>query len=305
MHVDDIRHVLVIGAGTMGRQIAWQCATHGYEVTLYDVASEALEDAMEQIRRFADRFVAEERLSQDEVDAALARIDTTSDAEIAAAEADLLSESVPENPELKREVFAQFADLCPPRTIFTTNTSSFVPSMFADAIDRPAQFAALHFHQDVWDSNVVDVMPHSRTAEETIETLRTFGTRIGQIPIVLEKEQYGYVFNTMLNALNRAALTLAANGIASVEDIDRAWMGVMKMPIGPFGIIDKVGLDTALDITAYWANVLDDAQLHTNAAFLSTYVDEGRLGVKSGEGFYSYPDPAFADPAFLTVDEDV
>lgn len=298
----DIRRVLVVGAGTMGQQIAWQCATHGYEVSLYDVAPEALARAEDTLQTFADRFVAEERLQRDDVDAALARITTTDDAETTAADADLLSESVPEKPDLKLDVFMRFDELCPAHTIFTTNTSSFVPSMFADATGRPAQFAALHFHPDVWESNVVDIMPHSGTSETTVATLRTFAVRIGQIPIVLEKENFGYVFNAMLTALNREALSLVANGVASVEDVDRSWMGITQMRVGPFGILDKVGLDTALDITEYWANILDDPQLHTNADLLRDYVEAGRLGVKSGEGFYTYPEPAYAQPDFLEVD---
>jgi 3-hydroxybutyryl-CoA dehydrogenase len=142
-------------------------------------------------------------------------------------------------------------------------------------------------------------MPHPGTAPETVALLEAFARRIGQIPIVLERENHGYVFNAMLNALNRAALTLAANGVARVPDIDRAWMGVMKMPIGPLGILDQVGLDTAWHITAHWAKVTDDPQLQANAAFLKGYVDQGHLGVKSGRGFYVYPDPAYRQPEFL------
>ena len=219
---------------------------------------------------------------------------------MAAVEADLVSESVPEDPKLKAKVFAQFHELCPPRTIFTTNTSSLVPSMYATATGRPAQFAALHFHGPVWVSNVVDIMPHPGTAPEVVTLLADFARRIGQIPIVLQKENYGYVFNTMLSAVNREALTLAANGVAAVEDVDRAWMGVMKMPIGPFGIMDLVGLDTVWDITDYWAQQLEnDPQLRTNANFVKAYIAKGWLDLKSKQGFYRYPKPAFQQPGFV------
>jgi 3-hydroxybutyryl-CoA dehydrogenase len=172
--------------------------------------------------------------------------------------------------------------------------------MFADATGRPAQFVALHFHTYVWDSNVVDIMPHPGTAPETVELLYAFAKRIGQIPIVLNKENYGYVFNAMLNALNTAAVKLAVDGVASVEDIDRAWMGVMKTPIGPFGILDVVGLKTVWDIVQFWATTLNDPQLQANANFLKQYVDKDWSGVKTGRGFYTYPDPAYARPGFLT-----
>jgi 3-hydroxybutyryl-CoA dehydrogenase len=287
----------------MGQQIGLQCAMHGYDVMVYDIAPEALETAAAQVRAYALHLVAEGRLTEQGADAALVRITSTDDPEEAAAEADLLSESVPEDPELKGKIFAQFNRLCPARTIFTTNTSSLIPSMFAQATGRPAQFAALHFHQYVWESNVVDVMPHSGTSKETVELLYAFAKRIGQIPIVCKKESHGYVFNAMLNAVNRAALTLAANGVASVEDIDRAWMGVRKTPVGPFGILDHVGLQTVWDITKHWAEELRDPQLQANADFLKKYIDQGRLGVKSGRGFYTYPNPAYEQPGFL-VGED-
>lgn len=300
MKIGDVRRVLVVGAGTMGREIGLQCAMHGYDVALYDTHEDVLAGARNQQEAVLTDFVAEGRLSEPLKEATLARITATTDPEEAATEADVLSESVPEQPALKREVFAHFNSLCPPRTIFTTNTSSFVPSMFAEASGRPAQFAALHFHHVVWVSNVVDVMPHSGTAPKTIDLLEAFARRIGQIPIVCQKENHGYVFNAMLNALNRAALTLVANGVASVQDVDRAWMGVMKMPIGPFGILDGVGIDTAYDITRYWADALGDPQLQRNAELLKSYVDQGRLGTKTGEGFYRYPDPAYQQSDFLS-----
>lgn len=304
MRVEDIQQVLIVGAGTMGQQISLQCAMHGYDVALYDISGHALARAMGWVNTYAQGLVAEGRLTAAEADAALARITTTADAAHAAREADLLSESVPEDPELKAKVFARFSELCPARTIFTTNTSSLLPSMFAEATGRPAQFAALHFHQYVWDSNVVDIMPHAGTSEQTVRLLHAFAKRIGQIPVLCRKESPGYVFNAMLNALNRAAITLAANGVASVEDIDRAWIGVMKMPVGPFGILDHVGLETAWRITKHWADALRDPELQANAEFLKRYIDKGRLGVKSGGGFYDYPNPAYAQPGFLTAETD-
>jgi 3-hydroxybutyryl-CoA dehydrogenase len=298
MKIDDVQRVLIVGAGTMGQQIGLQCAMHGYQVSIYDIDPEMLDTATAQIKMYAGQLVATGRLTEAEAKAALIRITTTADP-AEAAQADLLSESVPEEPELKAKVFAQFNQLCPDHTVFTTNTSMLLPSMFAEATGRTAQFAALHFHQVVWESNVVDIMPHPGTNPETVALLQAFAKRIGQIPIVLQKEHYGYVFNSMLGALNRAAISLAANEVASIEDIDRAWMGVMKMPIGPMGILDLVGLKTAWDITDFWARTLNDPELQTNAAFLKKYVDRGQLGLKTGRGFYSYPDPAYQQPGFL------
>ena len=210
----------------------------------------------------------------------------------AATDVDIVSESVPEDPGLKGAVFAELDRWCPERTVFATNTSSLLPSMYAEACGRPDRLAALHFHQPVWSANLVDVMPHPGTSPETIEVLLGFAARIGQIPIQLHKESPGYVFNAMYNALNREAITLATNGVATVEDIDGAWTTVMKTPRGPFGMLDYVGIDTAWHITQYWATVTGDRQLLANAAWLKGYVDQGRAGIKTGKGFYDYsPEP--------------
>jgi len=300
MDIQDVRRVLIVGSGTMGLQIGLQCATHGYEVTLYDIEPAALDDGERRIRAYAEELVGAGRIGSTTRDRALARITATTDAAAAAADADILSESVPEDPALKGRVLGQFNAYCPSRTIFTTNTSTLVPSMFAAATGRPDRFAALHFHAPVWSSNVVDVMPHAGTAPETTELLWAFARKIGQIPIHVRKESPGYVFNAMYNAINREAITLAANEVSSVEDVDRAWMAIFKMPIGPFGMLDGIGLDTVWHITDYWAGRTGDAQLRRNAAYLKSHVERGCLGVKSGEGFYRYPDPAYAQPGFVT-----
>ena len=222
----------------------------------------------------------------------------TYDAREAGENSDFVSESVPEDPELKSRVFAQFNKICPARTVFTTNTSSLIPSMFAEATGRPEKFAAFHFH-DVRVTNIVDIMPHPGTSEETTELIKAFAERIGQAPIMLKKENYGYVFNAMLMELLKSAQTLAANNVATAEDIDRAWMGVMHTVAGPFGIMDSIGIDTAWKVTDYWANKTKDPQFLANAAFLKRYVEKGLLGVKSGKGFYTYPAPAFGKPGFI------
>lgn len=299
LKIEDLKTVLVIGAGTMGGQIALQCAMHGYEVNLYDIAEEALANGLELIQGYLHWMITEGRLTEEESVIVWARLHPTTNTE-AAAQADLVSESVPEDPQLKGQVFARFNALCPEHTVFTTNTSTLVPSMFAETTGRPEQFAALHFHGYVWDSNVVDIMPHPGTAPEALDLLEAFARRIGQVPIRLERENFGYVFNTMLNALLRSSVSLAATGVTTYQNIDRAWMGVMKMPVGPFGIIDTIGIETVWHITQYWAGALNDTELQQNANFLKPYVEQGWLGVKNGRGFYSYPKPEYAEEGFVT-----
>ncbi len=298
MKADEIKRVLVVGSGTMGQQIASVCAVHGIEVSLNDVSGEALDKGVEGIRGIYKLFVKAGKISEDEAAAALGRISVSDSLEVAAQGVDLVSESVPEDPALKGEVFSRLNGYCPEHVIFTSNTSTLLPSMFAGATGRPDRLAALHFH-DVRISTIVDVMPHSGTSRDTMELVRDFAIRIGQTPIMLERESPGYVFNFMLSNLFESALTLAANGVASVEDIDRSWMGVTHMPTGPFGIMDSVGLQTVWKITDFWARKLNQSQKMKNAEFVKGFVDEGRLGVKSGIGFYSYPSPRFRDSDFL------
>ncbi len=299
MKAEDIKRVLIIGGGTMGRQIALHFAMHGCNVVIYDIQEELLSKALSGIQKIAGNYVRLKRITQEEAQAAIGRIKTTTIPEEAAMEIDLVSESVPEDPILKGKVFSLFHSLCPPRAIFTTNTSTLLPSMFAEVTGRPGKFLALHFH-DLRTNTVVDIMPHAGTNEETIHAVQGFAKRMGLIDIPLRKENSGYVFNAMFAAFLGSAQTLAANDIASIEDIDRSWMGVFNVPIGPFGIMDSVGIDTAWMVTAYWAKQTGDAQSQKNADFLKQFVDRGELGQKTGKGFYQYPSPLFKQPGFIT-----
>lgn len=298
MQVDDISTVLIIGSGTMGQQIGLQCAANGYDVILHDVSDDLLKAARDRMGRLANKQIKYNRFRQKEAEVAMDRIQTETDPEKAGSSADFISESVPEDPELKGRVFAEFNKICPEHTVFTTNTSSLLPSMLADATGRPDRFAAFHFH-DTRFNNIVDVMPHPGTSAQTLKLIEAFARSIGMVPIVLKKENNGYVFNAMLMQLLEAAQALAANGVASIQDIDRAWMGVMGMNIGPFGLIDGIGIDTAWKVTDYWAKQLNDPQAKKNAEFLKKYVDSACLGTKTGKGFYTYPNPAFARPGFI------
>jgi 3-hydroxybutyryl-CoA dehydrogenase len=300
MQLDDIRRIAVVGAGTMGQQIAFQCAGHGFEVALYDLAPAALYAARSALDAYAAGLVTDGVISNETRAAALGQIILTSEPAVAAADADLISEAVPEDPDLKGRVLVEFDALCPSRTIFMTNTSTLLSSQFAQATGRPDRLIALHFHLPVWVNNVADVMPHRGTAPEVSWLVREFARRIGQVPIALCREHHGYVFNAMYTALNREAITMAERGVASIEDIDRSWMGVTKAPVGSFGALDAVGLDTAWKITDDWARKLFwIRQLRRNAKWLKAYVDRGHLGVKSGHGFYRYPNPAYERPDFI------
>lgn len=295
MDASDIKTVLIIGSGTMGQQIGFLCALHGCTVHMYDISDEALNTAKVRLERLAEWF---ENHNVKNTKNVLSRIHYFKEPEKAAEKVDFVIESVPEDPKLKAKVFAQFNTLCPKHAIFTTNTSSLIPSQIANDTGRPEKFLAFHFH-DVRMTKIVDVMPHPGTSEEATQVTIAFAKRLDQIPIVLKKENYGYVFNTMLMTLLSSALTLAANEVAIIHDIDKSFMGVMHTAIGPFGIMDSIGLDTVYKVTKYWADVLNDTQGKKNAAFLKGYIDKGLLGTKTGKGFYTYPHPEFTEPEFL------
>lgn len=299
MAIEEVRRVTIVGAGTMGQQIGFQCAGHRYDVVLYDIDPAVLEAASGRIDTYAEMLQTGGVITSEVAASARARITVTADLQTAARDADLLSEAVPEDPELKGRVLAEFNAACPRRTIFMTNTSTLLASQFARVSGRGDRLLALHFHLPVWINNLADVMPHPGTAPEVTQLVLVFADRIGQVPIELRREHHGYVFNAMYSALNREAITLAQQGVASIEDIDRAWMHVTKAPVGPLGALDAIGLDTVWTITDYWARELNDEQLRANARFLRAYVDRGDVGVKSGRGFYTYPDPAYSQPGFI------
>jgi len=293
MNIEDIKKVLIIGSGTMGQQIGAVCAVHGLDVVLYDVSADALKNGAARTEKLVPRLA--QIYGRDPKSAG--RIIPTTDPNDA-SDVDFVSESVPEDPALKEKIFTQFNGICPERAIFTTNTSSLLPSMIADKTGRPDRFAALHFH-DVRVTKIVDVMPHKGTSPEITEAVTGFARRIGQIPVRLHKENHGYIFNAMFMNLIASALTLWTRDVASIQDIDRSWMGVMHTPIGPFGLLDQIGIDTVHKLTEYWANKTNNKQGMANAEKLKPYVTGGKLGAKTGEGFYKYPGPEYSEKGFV------
>ena len=300
MKLEEIKKVLILGSGTMGQQIGFVCAMSGYRVVMYDLSEEILAKSVKGMEKLGSSwFVPTGKITPEQLKEIMSRISATSDPVEGAKDADIVSESVPEDPDIKAQVFARFHELCPERTIFTTNTSLLMPSKFAHLTGRPEKLCALHFH-DVRTTTVVDVMPHPGTDPEVTRLVYDFAVNMGQIAILLHRENNGYVFNTMISNLFMTALTLATRDVATVEDIDRAWMGVTLMPVGPFGIMDQVGLKTVWTITDYWARRTRDAQALKNADYLKQHVDRGELGYKTGKGFYTYPAPEYTQPDFLT-----
>ena len=289
-----IKKICILGAGTLGSRIALQSAISGFTVTVYDIHQKSLDFSQRTMEKIVKQLARSGQISETEISAIFSRIKFTLDAKEAVADADLINESVTEEIEIKKKVWKQFGEIAPEKTWFTTNTSYLLPSMFAEESGRPAKFCAFHFH-DVFYSRVVDIMPHPGTDPVMIPMLEELGRKLNQVPVLVKKENPGYIFNTMLMALIGAAGKLLTREVGSIEDIDKSWMVNFHMPMGPFGILDSIGLDTAWHVT----HKLPDAASQAFAALLKTYIDEGKLGEKSGEGFYIYPNPAYKNQNFL------
>jgi 3-hydroxybutyryl-CoA dehydrogenase len=284
----DIKKVLILGAGTLGTRVGLQAAISGYTVTIYDIHESALQQAQKVMEKVL-RYTVKIRLTKEEdKPAILSRIKFTTHPQEAVLDADLINESVTEDIAIKEKVWRQFGELAPSKTVFTTNTSYLLPSQFAAISGRPEKFCAFHFH-DVFTAKVVDIMPHPGTDPELIPLLMDFGKSLNQVPVLVKKESPGYIFNFMLMALIGAAGKLKTSEVGSVEDIDKSWMVNFNMPMGPFGILDNVGLDTAWRVT----KDRPDSSSRAFAELLKSYIDQGKLGEKSGEGFYKYPNPAY------------
>jgi 3-hydroxybutyryl-CoA dehydrogenase len=290
----QIKNITIIGTGTLGSRIGLQAAISGYQVIFFDISDTVLEKARIVIDKITVQLTKAGTLTDDIKPAVLSRIHYTTDLKIALADCDFVSESVTEELSIKEKVWKQLGELAPAKTIFTTNTSYLLPSQLASISGRPEKFCAFHFH-DVFYARVVDIMPHPATDPSLISVLQELGKSLNQVPVIVKKESPGYIFNFMLMALLGAAGRLKTRDIASIEDIDRSWMVNFHMPTGPFGIIDNIGLDTAWHVV----KERDDAPSQAFAKLLKEHIDEGKLGEKTGEGFYKYPRPAYRDTDFL------
>jgi len=296
----DISRVTVVGLGTMGSQIATHVACFDYQVVGFDPDPSAFQKAMSDAESLADRMRGRSVLSPDRWREGMGRVQVAEDLATALAEADLVIETVPEVLALKREVWAELDRLAPARAILASSSSSMPVSRFEDVTTRPESCVNLHFYQVTPVTNMVDVMGGSRTSPAVMERAVAWVRSIDCIPLTVNKEILGFCFNRVWRAIKRETLYLWAEGFVDFRDVDRAWMKMTGMSIGPFGIMDAVGLDVVYDIEMVYYEESRDPRDHPPAG-LKQKIERGELGLKAGRGFYDYPDPEFSRPEFLPV----
>lgn len=313
----EIKNVVIAGGGVLGSQIAYQCAYCGLNVTIWLRSQGSIgrcqpkldklkETYADTIRKMAApdgqtptewcRGIAE--YDAFDVDACLAaaeaaynNIKLELDMKKAVADADLVIESMAENEAEKVAFFKTLAPLLPEKTIIVTNSSTLLPSKFAKYTGRPEKFLSLHFANSIWKNNMTEVMAQDKTDSVYFDQVVEFAKSIRMIPLPVLKEKSGYLLNSMLVPLLFSGMDLYVNGISDPESIDKAWTLGTGAPKGPFQILDTVGLTTAMNIVKMYVKVpsfLAPYNFKGMAKMLQSYIDQGKLGMASGEGFYKY-----------------
>lgn len=287
-----IKNVTVLGAGVLGAQIAYRAAYAGFKVTSYDINDDALKAAQQRFNTIATVYQNNvEDASEAKLKATQDRLTLSKDLEAAVSQADLIIEAVPENLALKKQVWETVGKAAPKTTIFTTNTSTLLPSEFAAASGDKKRFLALHFANDIWHYRAVEVMGTADTDPAIVDTVYQFAQDMGMLPVKLHKEHAGYIINSLLVPLLDAASYLYADGVAEPQDIDRVWRQATGTPKGPFEIMDTVGLRTVYAIHSTKAEKNNDPIGKKFTELLKQdYLDKGKFGKDSRSGFYDYDD---------------
>lgn len=296
----NLKNITIAGSGVLGYQIAFQSAFHGFNVTVYDINDEVLEKAKSKFKLMSKVFKADLNATQEQLDATKSRLSYNSNLAEAVKDADLLIEAVPENPKIKIGFYEKLAKVAPEKTIFATNSSTLLPSQFATFTGRPEKFVALHFANEIWKHNTAEIMGHQGTSEAVFNEVVKFAKAIGMLALPLHKEQPGYILNSLLVPLLSAGLGLWANDVADIPTIDKTWMKATGAPVGPFGILDVVGITTAYNINKMAADKTQEPlKIKVIQLLKEKFIDQGKLGVATGEGFYKYPHPAYQEEDFL------
>ena len=313
-----MKNITVAGGGVLGSQIAFQTAFCGFDVKiwlrseesigrtkpklerLYNIYKTTLNEAKKELgtgKVFPRGLITDSsKVTESDIDKLLEAVNKayneiklTTSLEEACKDADLIIESMAENPEAKIAFYKSLDSHLESKTIVATNSSSMVPSQFREYLSRPQQYLAIHFANNIWISNTAEIMGHSNTSKDAYETVAKFASDIKMIPLRLMKEQPGYILNSMLIPFLNAGQMLLANEVADPATIDLTWRLGTGSPYGPFQILDIVGLNTALNIVSNNPLSKDPTTVQGKIkAILEKYIAEGKTGVNAGEGFYKY-----------------
>ena len=281
----EIAQIAVLGAGQMGNGITQVAACAGYEVVMIDVKQDFIDRGLQSIEYSLAKLVSKERITQEEADSALSNISISTDKK-AAADADLVVEAIPEIPELKFSTFEELDIICKPETILASNTSSISIDEIAAATNRPSKVIGMHFMNPVPIMRLVEVITGSKTDEEVSSTVVEAAERMGKVALCC-KDSPGFISNRLLCPMLNEAVLALQEGIAEPEAIDGIMTLGMNHPIGPLALCDLIGLDTVLHIMTVLHDGFEDDK-YAPADLLKEMVDQGKLGRKSGQGFYSY-----------------
>jgi len=286
--VVEVKKVAVLGAGLMGHGIAQVAAQVArYEVSLRDVKQEFLDNGMNMIRNSLQSFLKKEKVSEREVGETLKRIHPTLDLKEAVIDADLIIEAVPENVELKKNMYREVEKFAPEDALIGSNTSSISITELASATRRPEQFCGMHFFNPPQLMRLIEIIRGVKTSDETINTIVEVTKRMDKEPVVVNKDCPGFVVTRVLIPALNEAMYLVWEGIAEPEDIDKAIKLGLNWPMGPFTLLDYLGLDTILSITGVFQNEIGDPK-YRPCPLLRQMVKAGLLGRKTGRGFYDW-----------------
>ena len=283
----DVNTIAVIGAGTMGRGIAYAAALGGYRTILEDISAPVLEAGVAYIRQAFDEGVARGKVTAHQKDQALQHLSTARSVEDACREADLVIEAVPEDMELKIEIFTLLDKFAKPGSIFASNTSSLSITEMAAVTCRPEKCVGMHFFNPVPKMKLLEIVRALETSDDTLDSCREVGRRMGK-EVVVVRESPGFITSRINALIGNEAFAMLEQGIASAEDIDKAVKLGLNHPMGPFELVDLVGLDIRLSILEYLHKTLGEK--YRPSPLLRQYVKAGRLGRKSGRGVYEYPE---------------
>ncbi|RTQ91902.1 3-hydroxyacyl-CoA dehydrogenase [Lysinibacillus telephonicus] len=295
----DFKNITVAGSGVLGSQIAFQTAFKGFKVSVYDIDDEAIDRAKNRIMNLKVRYQQDLDAAEEDVNLAYNRMAFFTDLSEVVKDADLVIEAVPEVVDIKTNFYNQLAEVAPEKTIFATNSSTLLPSQFAESTGRPHKFLALHFANEIWLNNTAEIMKHPNTDKKVFEDVIDFAKAIGMVALPLQKEQPGYILNSLLVPFLEAAQMLLLKRVADVETIDKTWMIATGAPKGPFAILDIVGINTAYNIANAKGEAGQEEFKKLANLLKSEYIEKGKLGAETKEGFYTYPDPSYLNKDFL------